>query len=694
MVTPIIKAMIPTRRAHRKFALAVLLAAPAVQSATLEEVVVTATRSPLALERYAGSVTRIAPDAVELVGATHAIELVNRAAGAMIQRGSGQESLTALRSPVLTGAGACGAVLVLEDSIPTRPVGTCNVNELFEVNFEQAAAIEVLRGPGSVLYGSSAVHGLINVIPPRPDQLPAFGAAAEYGSDAWRRLRLAASHEDDGHGFGITAIGTDDGGWRDASGFEEQKLYAAWVPALARGSLKLSVSGSNLDQETAGFIVGEDAYRDRATARSNPDPEAYRDATSLRVAAQYTGASGDALRLVLRSSRMDFLQHFLLGQPIEDNGQDSGGFLFATRPRALAGGELVAGLDAELANSSLLQFQAGPTTGGSPEANAIRPAGRHYDYTVDSGVLAGYANWNRPIGTAWSLDAGLRLEHARYDYDNRMIDGNTDENGVPCPGGCLYSRPTDRSDDFTNLAPRLSLLWNAGDAVTAYLSLARGFRAPEATELYRLQRQQTVADLDSETIDAAELGLRWRAGTASLDLALFSMDKDHVILRDSAGFNVSGGKTRHRGLEYEGDWAFAEGWLLAAAGTHARHEYRFSALVEQGEQITSGNDMDTAPRDIHALRLRYGRSRLEAELEWTWVGAYWANAANTARYGGHDVGNLRLAVTPARNWTATARVTNLLDVAYADRADFAFGDYRYFPGRGRAYFLEIGWQKD
>jgi len=688
------KPMVSTRSARRRYSLAAFLLAPAVHAATLEEVVVTATRSPVALERYAGSATRIEPGAVELTGATHAIELVNRAAGAMIQRGSGQESLTALRSPVLTGAGACGAVLVLEDSIPIRPVGTCNVNELFEVNFEQAAAIEVLRGPGGVLYGSSAVHGIINVIPPRPDELPVFGGAAEYGSDDWRRLSFAASAADDGHGFGATLIGTDDGGWRDASGFEEQKLYAAWVPSLARGSLKVSVSGSNLDQETAGFIQGEDAYRDRAIARSNPDPEAYRDATSLRLAAQYVGASGDALRLVLRSSRMDFLQHFLLGQPVEDNGQDSGAVLFTTRPHAFAGGELVAGADAELANSSLLQFQAGPTTGGPPGANEIRPAGKHYDYTVDSGVLAGYADWRRPLGARFSFEAGLRLERARYAYDNRMIDGNTDENGVPCPGGCLYSRPADRDDEFTNLAPRLALVWSAGDSTTAYLTLARGFRAPEATELYRLQRQQSVADLDSETIDAAELGLRWRAEAASVDLALFTMDKDDVILRDSAGFNVSGGRTRHRGVEYEADWAFAGDWLVAAAGTYARHEYRFTALVDQGEQITSGNDMDTAPRDIHALRLRYGGTGLEAELEWLWVGAYWANAANTARYGGHDVGNLRVAIEPGRNWTATLRVTNLLDAAYADRADFAFGDFRYFPGRGRAYFLELGWRKD
>jgi outer membrane receptor protein involved in Fe transport len=157
---------------------------------------------------------------------------------------------------------------------------------------------------------------------------------------------------------------------------------------------------------------------------------------------------------------------------------------------------------------------------------------------------------------------------------------------------------------------------------------------------------------------------------------------------------VSGGRTRHVGLEYEADWAFAGDWSLSAAGTFARHEYRFTAVVEQGEQITSGNDVDTAPRDIHALRLRRVGARVDAELEWLWIGKYWANAANTARYGGHDVGNLRVSFEPARNWLLSLRVTNLADGAYADRADFAFGDYRYFPGRGRAYFAELGWRKD
>ncbi len=686
--------MLPTPVPRRKIAAAAFLFVLPAPASALEEVIVTATRSPVALASYAGSATRISAGTVELVGATHSAELLNRAPGTMIQRGSGQESLTALRSPVLTGAGGCGAVLVLEDGIPIRPVGSCNVNELFEVNLEQAAAVEVLRGPGSVLYGSSAVHGIINVIPPMPDEIPVFGAVLEGGSDNYRRLGLAASSDTDGGGVGVVLHGTDDGGWRDASGFEEQKLNAVWARPLANGALTMRLSGSNLDQETAGFIIGQDAYRDRELAESNPDPEAYRDATSLRFAAQYRGESGNELRFFLRSSRMDFLQHFLLGQPTEKNGQDSGGFMFTATGRSFAGGELIAGIDAELARSSLLQYQHGPTTDGPPPANAIRPAGRHYDYDVNTQVVAGYAEWRRALAPRWSIEAGLRLEHARYDYDNRMIDGNTDENGVPCPGGCLYSRPEDRTDSFTNLAPRLGLVFSMSESATAYLSLARGFRAPEATELYRLQRQQSVADLDSEEIDAAELGFRWRRPAASLDLALFHMDKSNVIIRDSAGFNLGGGRTRHAGLEYDADWSIAGDWSLSAAGTFARHEYRFTAAVEQGEQITSGSDIDTAPRDIHSLRLRYDAAWLEAEVEWLHVGDYWANAANTARYGGHDLGNLRLSAWPVKDWTLTLRVMNLFDTAYADRADFAFGDYRYFPGRGRAYFVELGWRKD
>jgi iron complex outermembrane receptor protein len=665
----------------------------------LEEVLVTATRKEHLLLTYSGSVTRLEAPTIAYVGATHHAELLNQAAGAFIQRGSGQESLTALRSPVLTGAGSCGAFLFLEDGIPLRPVGFCNVNELFEVNLEQAAAVEILPGTGSALYGSNAVHGIVNVLNPRPADLPPIGLALEAGGNDYLRGKVALSGTAGAGAAGLAMHLTHDGGWRAESGFDEQKLAASLVRAAAQGELTLRLNATHLDQETAGFIVGEDAYKNPALSRSNPNPEAYRKAHSLRTSAHYSRAlnAGDQLdlRMVLRSSRMEFLQHFLLGQPLEKNGQESMEVLFSHSLGLSGGSALILGFDGELASGSLLQEQDGSTMDGPPAANAIRPAGRHYDYVVNSTLLAPYLQWEKQLAGRFTLTAGMRFEWLEYDYDNRMLDGNTDENGVPCPGnGCLYSRPADRRDDFSNWGPRLGLSWQLKDSTAAWVTLSRGFRPPEATELYRLQRGQQLADLASEKIDSLEVGLRHLGESLSLELAAFWMDKDDVILRDSLGFNISGGSTRHRGVEYSFDWDIGRGFSLGGSGTWALHTYDFAGGIEQGEQVTRGDDVDTAPRELYSLRLGYAASRVVAGLEWQHVGPYWANAANTAGYPGHDLLNLRLAFEVIGDLSIAARVTNLADTAYADRADYAFGNYRYFPGRGRTAFVELSWRRD
>ena len=115
-------------------------------------------------------------------------------------------------------------------------------------------------------------------------------------------------------------------------------------------------------------------------------------------------------------------------------------------------------------------------------------------------------------------------------------------------------------------------------------------------------------------------------------------------------------------------------------------------MVTGGETITDGNDIDTAPRTLGSLRLGWTGDFLLAEAEWVHQGEYYLTAQELQDYPGHDLLNLRAswAVTP--NWTTTLRLNNLTDERYADRADFAFGDYRYFPGRDRELFFEIAWQ--
>jgi outer membrane receptor protein involved in Fe transport len=680
-------------------ALAAALVAPLpVQAAEPEEVVVTASRRAQPRLEVAASISVVERDALRLLGASHASEALNRIAGVMIQRGSGQESLTAIRSPVLSGPGACGTFLILEDGLPLRPVGFCNVNELFEINTGQARSMEVIRGPGAALYGANAVHAIVNVISPDVAALARGSFSVEAGADDFRRLQFGAATGSTAQGYGAWGSFTHDGGFRADSPVEDGKLNLLHERALRGGQLQLRLAGTVLNQETAGFVRGLDAYRDPRIARSNPNPEAFRDAWSTRASASWSAEAGcerctNDLRVILRRSEMQFLQHFLPGKPLERNGQQSVTLsALAARPWGADGAATWrAGIDLETADTFLLEVQAGPTLEGSAAARAIRPAGRHYDYEVRSSTGAAFAALEWPLATGWQAQGSLRADLTRYDYDNRMRDGNTDENGRPCAsGGCLFSRPADRSDRFANLTPRLALSWSPRAADRLYLSASRGFRPPETTELYRLQRQQALADLDSERLASIEAGWRHASARQSWSLAAYAMTKSNVILRDADAFAIGDGRTTHRGIEYEFMQRLGAGWQFTAAGTFARHRYAFARNLEGGETIVPGRDVDTAPRQLHRATLSWrAAGAWESELELQHVGPYFADAANLNRYPGHTLANLRVSRQLAPWLRTTLRVTNLADRAYADRADFAQGDWRYFPGRGRSAFVEL-----
>lgn len=668
---------------------AFLLPLPALADEPLEEVVVTATRAPAALADYAGSLTGFARSDIEAVNHQHVHELMTRAAGVWLSRGSGQEHLTAIRSPVLTGAGSCGAFLMLEDGIPLRPAGFCNVNQLFELPTELADRIEILRGPANALYGSNALHGTVNALMPQPSGT-GF-AAIESGANDFLRARLRVPFAADTESV-LALVFADDGGFRADSGYRQAKMHAKTRRRFADGVLDLAASATWLDQETAGFIFGEDAYRDPALNRGNVNPEAFRRAVSQRVYAIWSRErSGRRLdiRPYLRHSSMEFLQHFLPGQPLEENGHVSAGFLsMLSGQRDKVGWNL--GLDLDLADAFVEQTQSGPTT-GSPFLVETRPPGRHYDFDVRSLVLAIYGQADIALTARWSLTAGLRGEYTHYTYRNRMLTGNTRDDGSECGfGGCLYSRPADRSDAFLNVAPNLALRFALSDSSTAYLRLGRGFRAPQMTELYRLQSGQRVADLDSEQLDSVEIGIRRSGERFAVDLAAFAMQKRDSVFRDSEGFNVSGARTRHEGLEAQLDWTPNRLLRLDLDLSYARHRYDFDTIASRGESFVSGRDVDTAPRWLGSAELELSPSETWAfAAQITGMGAYYLDAENRFRYPGHTIGNLRARLSPVERVDVVLRLNNVTDRSYADRADFAFGDYRYFPGRGRELFVEI-----
>ncbi|MEM8986003.1 MAG: TonB-dependent receptor [Pseudomonadota bacterium] len=639
----------------------------AAQTAAMSEIIVTETRTPQDKRLLVGNAARLEADAIAFIRPEHVSEALNRLPGAYVHRGSGQEHLTAIRSPVLTSGAGAGSFLYLEDGVPMRAAGFSNVNGLFEAHAEIAGAVELVRGPGGALYGANAVHGLVNIIPQSP--APGGFADASYGSYGRAQGNIAFGTE--ALFAGATFLHED--GYRDASGLDQQKITLRAAADIGAWRTLTTLSGHNLNQETAGFVRGADAYRNASLRRTNPNPEAFRDTKALRLAVKADRDLAEGVRLAVtpyaRWNDMEFLLHFLPSQALEENGHWSAGSQNAVY---FESGDSLAiiGFDWEYTEGFLKETQSLSSFGTFPE-------GVHYDYDVTSLAASPYIHWEGRVAPRLKLSAGVRGDFTRYDYDN-----NTDADDVG-----RFRRPADRTDDFASVLGKAGALYEISDVTALYASYARGARPPQTTDLYRLQTNQSVGDIDSETIDSYEAGLRYEGARFSIDAAAFYMEKDNFFFRDADGFNVTDGKTRHEGLEIEADVRLGPTLSLAAAGTLARHTYRFSNDVNRNatESIARGDDVDTAPRRLLNVRALWRPADIaRMELEWVHIGEYFTDAANDNRYPGHDLLNARLIVTPRNDIAMFVTLRNIADADYAERADFAFGSERYFPGEGRA----------
>lgn len=642
---------------------------------SIEELTVTAERRAAVYEQIMA--TRDFYDGRELVDldVDHIAELLNQGAGVNFHRGNGAEMLAAIRSPVLTAGAGAGSFLYLEDGIPLRASGFANVNGLTEAFFETAASIELVKGPGSALYGSNAVHGLVNVASPSPVSGREFFRLSG-GSHGFTQLQAGKNFSAKDTGYRADAFVARDDGWRSDSGYDQQKIKLQRLSSSNGISQRSVLDAFNLEQNTAGFAQGEDAYRIAELAEANSEPDAFRRWHSFRFLHRMEKA-GDSdgswvVTPYVRHNEMKFRLHFLPGEALEENSHNSIGFQSA---RYFSSGrqDFIYGLDAELTDGELRVFQENPDAG----FGAVYPQGLHYDYAVLSRSISGFVQDRVTFGKLSTLELGVRAEYVAYDYDNKadaMIVGR-------------IQRVADRKDDFFYLTPKISFSQESTAGVITF-KLSRGARAPQTTDLYRLQVNQEAGDAEVETIDAFEIQHLYEGSNYVSQFNLYIMQKDNFFFRDADGFNVSDGKTRHRGVEYKLNYQLTDSFNVQLGASYAKHQYDFNRVVgRDSEVITKGDDVDSAPRKLANVRFNYKYGRMNHGLEWRYGGPYFMDAANDNRYPGHQVlvyrGDAQLRENSKLFW----RVNNLTNARYAKRADFAFGNERYFPGERIAAFF-------
>lgn len=639
------------------------------------------------------SVSVLGQQELDLVAHTHFQEVLNRLPGVNIQRNNGQESLIAIRSPAFTGGGACGAFLTAENGIPLRSQGFCNVNEMFDAHTENASSIEVVRGPGSAFWGSNAMHGLINVVLPEPGD--AGEVTLESGPEGSWRVKGRYGNDYGNFKQLLLVDGLAEEGYRDDSGVDQQKLSWLYQYTTANGAvLDGGFTTSNLNQETAGYVVGAKAY-EGSRRDTNPNPEAYRDSINTRVWTRITQQVDDweiVMTPYFREANMNFIQHFLPGLPTEDSEHRSLGLQTAGYRSLSNGANLALGVDIETTSGKLKQFQANPTVGSAFLRNTI-PQGRQYDYEVDARQMGAFVSYEQSLSENWDLSLGLRLENINYYYDNKMVDGRVKENGVACGfGGCRYNRPGDRDDGFTELSPKLGLSYSFDDNHNLQLRVQRGFRAPQATELYRLQNNQNVADLDSVELDSYEVAFNGAGDNWDYSATVYYMDKQNEIITDSNRINLNGVHTKHSGLEFAAGYDITD--TLSLRGTFNLASHTVENSQDSNGAALKGNDVDGAPNTFGNLNLQWRpTSRFLTELQWVNLGKYYTNPENTASYGGHDVLNLRTQFQVNDEFSVSLNLLNITDEEYAERADWtSFTGDRYFPGEPARAFLAVNWK--
>ena len=212
-------------------------------------------------------------------------------------------------------------IRVLTDGIGSFDVSNTSVDHAVVVNPQLAERIEVLRGPASLLYGSSAIGGVVNVIDTRipravPDEAAHVDVLATYGSAANERstgavLDVPLTSKIVAHVDG-SYVKTDDldiGGYLLSRTAREQALASGNPGGVAlanvRGTLPNSASET---YDYAGGLAVIDDNGDGGFAVSHYD-------STYGVPARYdlTTGDGELVHLHVKQTRIDGRFHLDLG---------------------------------------------------------------------------------------------------------------------------------------------------------------------------------------------------------------------------------------------------------------------------------------------------------------------------------------------------------------------------------------------
>ena len=661
------------------------------EATVISPTIVSATRERQRREEASATIDVLDGLEVRRTRAAHPAMLMNRIPGVHVSELSGEGHSMAMRQPITTKP----MYLYLEDGVPTRATGFFNHNALYEVNIPQSAGIEVLKGPGTALYGSDAIGGVVNVLTRPAPLTPELEANLEGGAYGYRRLLASGGFTSGSNGLRADANVTHSDNWKDRAPFDRQSGTVRWDLVGAHGwTARTVLTGSNIHQQDVPAL--STAMFD--TARStNLAPIAYRRVQALRISSAVEKDAGASLWSVTPYARynvLDLIPSWQLSydpQIWDQKNTSLGALLKYRRDFAPLRTRVIVGTDAEVSPGHV-GAQRATTTRTDGVWSSYTVGETQYDYDVTYRSVSPYIHTEFSPTSRLRIDAGLRADFSGYVYDNAL---------TPLDTGA-HRRPADTTVSYTHLSPKLGATYEWSPAVNLYASFRHGFRAPSQGQLFQQNSAANTVALKPVSVNSYEVGMRGTiASRAVYQIAAYDMtvhdDIVTFVTAQSTREATNAGRTRHRGVEGGLGVAVTPTVRIDASWAMSSQRYiEWTPRAANGTQpgvSYGGKRIEQAPRDLGNVFVAWSPSVLgggRVALEWSHTGRYETDPANTHSYAGYDLLNLQTNAQITSRAELFARLVNVTNRRYAEIVTFdpsPFLQNQYTPGAPRMLYV-------
>lgn len=584
--------------------------------------------------------------------------------------------------------------LYLQDGVPVQSTVMFNSKAFaYSGATLDPAGLEIIKGPGSALYGSDAMSAVINVLSQPLQSEPILSArvgAGMYGGRSGRVNSSGLIAKDQQLGTTIAYDGED--GWRDHSAWSRLQGNIKHRISFGATTIDTTILATAFESEMTGQLnkaTFDNNPTDDGLAASVPLDQATDEATYIRISSAINTPMHNDLWLSITPYARDINNTYMevynpATTPIDTEHTATVGSLQRLRWQPHKKTSVIIGSDVDWTRLWFLVEQSRPTT----VVNGLNSyQGRHYDFTVDSLIIAPYIQGSQWIGEYILMDVGLRYDFAHYDYVEHL--GPTTD-----PNDLVYRTPS-RVDTFGQLSPKAGLTYVINEEQAVFTRYAHGFRLPAADSLYVLGNGQTNFSLKPETVDAFEVGWKGRVDAAlAWEIDGYWVESRDGIVEDvvTTGGTIStnGGSRRYRGLEVSALWELRSDTDVSVAYAQTGHEiirYR-----SDGPSAEDGKTPAKAPAHMATIRLTHRPwSPLSLTFEAQWLGSWYLDDANTARTADVWIFNMHASWYINHHWSVDGKIINLLDASYAATAErYSFGD-RYRPGQPLTASVGVTW---